>query len=452
MSTEIKYYEDLMIHRIGEDVFVVDAEGKKYLFDNVTGSVAKLSDDLDLDDSDMMQKLYEKLDPRRPFKRVFTPQEFIKNDQVGRLMLYLTNTCNMRCIYCHCDSTVGDNMSDKTIDRTLEKYFEHVEPRVEIMRTHDELPQITFMGGGEPFMRFNKIKEVVTKFDAKCDRLGLTPEYLLVTNTTLGSDEDWRWLVDHNFTLNLSLDGPRNIQNRNRPLTGNRKSFDLTDYRLKFLSELGAKVHVRSTVINADEVSAICNYFKRYTCVQSHALEPVSIAGRATENDEIIQVDTRKFYNDFYRAYSKYLFTEPEHFQSAWFKPFKRTKGYCGAVYMNSVVLTSGTIVLCSEIDLDETPDYIKDEFVVASVYGDGDVFKSKKAYEFSERHELDREPYCKNCIIKYKCGGGCYIKKIRDFFHNEKGFYSTFCKSAISLSISYLIYALEKNMEESNN
>lgn len=436
------YISDMQIKEIGTDVFVISTPVGKYLLDNVSASIAQLNNRIELENQVHMDALYKTLDVRRERKRIFSPQEYIHNKKLCRLMIYLNSGCNMRCIYCHCDSTVGDNMPDELISMTLEKYYTHICNRLDAVNEFEEVPQITFMGGGEPFLRFEKIKGIVTKFNEMCAGIHLVPRYVLVTNTTLGTDENWKWLVDHNFMLNLSLDGPEYIQNRNRPLYGNKPSFEQIRKRLQFLSDINASCHVRSTIINIDEVSKVCEFFKQFSCVKTHALEPVSIAGRAKKTG--LNVDTNHFYSDFFHTYAAFLLNEPDRFKSSWFSPFKRTEGFCGAVYCNAIVLPDGNITLCSEVDSKETRDDIKTKFIVGNVAESGDVFETDKAIKFSEENRLNQLPNCAHCPIKYKCGGGCYIKKIRDFDGNSNQFYDTFCRSAIKLNISFLIGCLE--------
>lgn len=440
------YYESIDFREIGKDVFLVDTGSGKYLLDNVTASIARLSDKVDIKNEQHATAIYEQLDPNRETKRVFRPTEYIENKKLCRLMLYLTVGCNMRCIYCHCDSTIGENMTDDAMYLTIDKYVEHMKNRIDSIREYEETPQITFMGGGEPFLRISKIREVTEYFNQKCEELGLKPRYVLVTNTTLGTDEDWKWLVDNEFWLNLSLDGPPEIQNRNRPLANQVQSAGLTESRLRFLSEIGADCHVRSTVIDVEDVDVVCNYFKQFSCVKTHALEPVSLAGRAIKSN--LGVKKESFYRLFFREYSKFLLEEPDRFKSSWFRPFKRTEGFCGAVYCNAIVLPNGDISLCSEVSSDEPNKEIREKFIVSSIYDNDDVFESKAATSFAYENSIDTLSMCVHCPIKYKCGGGCYIRKIRDFKDTPELFYDEFCRSAIDLNLSFMINCLDMRNE----
>lgn len=442
----MEYYENIKYKEIEKDVFLVDTGEGKYILDNVTASIARLNNLVDFENDNHIKGLLANLDPNREKKRVFRPVEYISNKKLCRLMIYLTLGCNMRCIYCHCDSTVGENMTDDNMYLAINKYVEHMKKRIDSIREFEETPQITFMGGGEPFLRINKIKEVVEYFDGECEKLCLKPRYVLVTNTSLGKDEDWKWLVEKGFWLNLSIDGNPEIQNRNRPLANNIESAEIIENRLRYLSEIGAECHVRSTVIDANEVTTICNYFRQFSCVKTHALEPVSLAGRAIKSN--LMISKEEFYRLFFRNYSVFLLKEPDRFKSSWFRPFKRTEGFCGAVYCNSIVLPNGDISLCSEVPSDEQNEQIKDKFIVSSIFDD-DCFESEKAVNFSKENSIDSLSFCIHCPIKYKCGGGCYIKKVRDFKTEPELFYREFCSSAIDLNISFLVGCLEETKQD---
>lgn len=431
---------------IGDDVYVVKCEDGPYLFDNVSASVAKLDSRIDINNDSHMQQLYGALDANRPHKRIITAESVARRHSLGRIMIYLTDACNMRCIYCHCESGIGCNMSDKTILQTINKYCEHIEDRLEYAIENGDSPQITFMGGGEPFLRIDKIKRVVGLFNDRCKASGLVPKYVLVTNATLGSDADWDWLIANQFQINLSIDGPESIQNRNRPLANEESSHLVVEQRLRYLSSVGAKVHIRSTVVDPRDVKPVCEYFKQFDCVESHALEPVSMAGRAKQG---IKSFDECSYSSFFSEYANYLFEEPGFYKSSWFKPFNRTMGFCGAVYANSIVLVDGTVALCSEVSTDKSEEQVRDLFLVSSVYDDGDVFESEKAKMFASQFELNSMQNCKTCIIKYKCGGGCYIKKVRDYPSNLEKFYRDFCEPVIRLNLSYLIGSLNRRQND---
>jgi len=371
--------------------------------------------------------------------KTYSPVSFFNSGKVPRLMLFPTASCNLNCIYCHCDSNIKDShMTDSILVETLSKYLEFVKHNASLTNGIE----ITFMGGGEPFVKFECIKKVVSLLKEKKIKV----RYSIVTNGTLGSDDDWLWLQKERFSITISADGPPEIQNYQRPFNTQRGTSEVLEKRLVFLSNRKIKINIRTTVVNSkkENIDKICDYFKGFKCVKTHHLEPVSYAGRGImlTNDSIID-----FYKNFFTYYSKYLYANPKRFKSAWFKPFQKSDGFCGAVYRNAIVTHDGYITLCTEVDSKSLNTPIGSEFIVSKIT-DINPFESSKAINFTNNNSINKLPYCKNCIIRYKCGGGCYIKRSRDFSNNSSLYYNAFYKNVIALHLSYLLQLYEKRLK----
>lgn len=83
--------------------------------------------------------------------------------------------------------------------------------------------------GGEPFLVFDKIRQVVEWADNSLGDLDIS--YTTTTNGTILNDEMRQWLVDNKkrFIPILSLDGPKEVHDRNR--TGSFDKIDLDFFR-----------------------------------------------------------------------------------------------------------------------------------------------------------------------------------------------------------------------------
>lgn len=366
----------------------------------------------------------------------YNPTDFFLSGKVPRLMIYPTSACNLSCIYCHCSSERESvHMTDSVIFESISKYIKFVESQGCLSNGIE----ITFMGGGEPFLKIGSIKKIVDYL--KNNRI--SAKFSIVTNGTLGSDSDWLWLISEKFRITISADGPPHVQNHQRPYNSNNPTADIIERRLHFLSNQKVKINIRSTVINSSKknIDDICKYFRLFKCISTHHLEPVSFAGRG---ESLSGSNISHFYSNFFKYYSKYLYSNPSRFKSSWFKPFQKSDGFCGAVYHNSIVTHDGYVTLCSEVDSKSINNKNINNFLVSKIE-EINPFTSDKAIEFSQKNALDHLPVCCKCIIKYKCGGGCYVKRARDFYDNQLSFYDSFCKNVIALQISYLLQVYEK-------
>lgn len=123
-----------------------------------------------------------------------------------QLSLLITEQCNLRCSYCYCDKrrtgTMTFDIARKAID--------------DAMKTHVDRPFRLLLMGGEPFIEFDLIKKIVEYVRGRSQ--GRDVFVKTVTNGTLVHGEVQQWLADNRdlFHASLSLDGSREVHNRNR--------------------------------------------------------------------------------------------------------------------------------------------------------------------------------------------------------------------------------------------
>ncbi len=435
----IRYLEELVVSNLSDSWFLLESgePNNSYLYNNESCELGLLPV---LPSHQLQGTISNIVETRKVVsKPPSSPEKYLERKETPRLMLFLTASCNMRCVYCHCSSeTDKAHMSDARALDIVKRYIKHVS---EFTGKTDNI-EITFMGGGEPFLRINAIKIIV----GYIEEAGIHGEYVIVTNATVGSDADWEWIVSKGFRVTISADGPPNIQNKQRIFAkGSRSTSGYVEKRLTHLGQFDIDVNIRSTVmeVSAESVDSICDYFQEFSCVKTHHLEPVSFAGRGDAHRDVSEDE---FYRQFFKNYSRYLYKDPKRFKSAWFKPFKKAHGFCGAVYFNAVVTHDGFVSLCSEVDSSALSAGYGNNFIVSHIQEDN-PFLPKKSLDFSEKNSIDNIPECRTCVIRYKCGGGCYIKRDRDFKDN-KSFYNAFCKNAVILNMSYLIGSI-KNVKQ---
>jgi len=151
-----------------------------------------------------------------------------------QLTLLLTELCNLRCSYCHCDKKFLASMRPQTAHKAIDEVME--------ARPAEEPLNILLMGG-EPFLAFPLIQDVV---DYTC---GNYPSkkvlFKAVSNGTLIHGNIQQWLLEHRnlFEVTLSLDGDKETHNRNRC-----GSFDLIDFDF-FTKRYGRHTTVSSVVV-----------------------------------------------------------------------------------------------------------------------------------------------------------------------------------------------------------
>ena len=121
------------------------------------------------------------------------------------VMLILTEKCNLACRYCY-ECGNEHTMSFDTAKMIIDSE----------MRNEKEEQFKIFFFGGEPFVNFHVLKQIYEYTEMRYS--GRVEKYALTTNGTLvhGRIQAWMYENRKRFEITLSLDGTREIHNRNR--------------------------------------------------------------------------------------------------------------------------------------------------------------------------------------------------------------------------------------------
>lgn len=155
-------------------------------------------------------------------------QKEIKREiaNVSRLLLEIAEACNLRCRYCVYSGKFVDSrkhstrlMSWEIAKRSIDFFFDWI-VRNEKYRYNPYILSIGFYGG-EPLLNFEVIKNSVfyskslVKSGIK-ELKGATLNFGITTNGLLLNDEIMEFLINNDFFLTISLDGPPEIHNKNK--------------------------------------------------------------------------------------------------------------------------------------------------------------------------------------------------------------------------------------------
>jgi len=127
-------------------------------------------------------------------------------------IVVVTLRCNHKCLYCHASA---QDISKKDLDMTKETAKKALDV---IFKTTSPYIAIEFQGG-EPLVNWPIVKFIVEEArkrnkDAKKDL-----ELRLVSNFSLMTEERFKYLLSKGVSFCVSLDGPENLHNKNRPMS-----------------------------------------------------------------------------------------------------------------------------------------------------------------------------------------------------------------------------------------
>lgn len=185
---------------------------------------------------------------------------FIKNN-LGQLTLQVTQGCNLKCEYCAYSGNYFNRehtnkaMSFETAKKAIDYFISHARDSSHFA--------ISFYGG-EPLLEFGLIKQCVAYADSRAE--GREVSYNFTTNGTLLTEEKYDYLVEHNFAVLVSLDGPQEVHDRHRIFAGStvgsfqKMSDNVKMLRRKYPNYFAEMVSFNTVIDPAYPIKAICDF------------------------------------------------------------------------------------------------------------------------------------------------------------------------------------------------
>lgn len=124
-----------------------------------------------------------------------------------------TLRCNQSCGYCQVSRA---NANASGVDMTRETAVQAIH-----LMLSAPSPSVTMeFQGGEPLLAFELVRSMIETTSKQAAAVGKSVCFVICTNLTLLTDEHLAFFKEHNVTISTSIDGPADIHNKNRPMTG----------------------------------------------------------------------------------------------------------------------------------------------------------------------------------------------------------------------------------------
>ena len=412
--------------------------------------------------------------PRITFLHTLTKKDLISyikdilNDRLYKITIVLGEICNMRCRYCaysglylykrkHSNKT----MTPKVMRKAVDFYFSH-------SSANDEKHLSIY--GGEPLYSFELLKECIDYISGKYN---IEADYNMTTNGTLLDNERVEFLVKNNFSLLISIDGPREIHNKYRVFRNGKGTFDCIVRNLKRMkksypgyyqskvrfnivlhppldfdriNEFISDPEIRPASIKFSEVNThFTTFYKQFTPDQMKAF---GISKKNIRNSfyrkvifgyELNEVERSLFRTKFYHIHRRDMGKLPDKYPS---------NGQCIIGERGLLVNADGSLNFCSKIDdsfnlgnVFTGYDYKR----IEKIYFDMERFLSKRCVgcwairfcmkcikDINKNGEVDEEIFRKHCLSRKKA----IFNDIKDYIKiRESNFHALDYLEAVSIS-----------------
>jgi uncharacterized protein len=368
-------------------------------------------------------------------------KEFKKNTysyNPTRVVLLPTTDCNLKCIYCYASSGENKvNMSFEKAKASIDFIAQNA------LKTGQKKIGISFHGGGEPFMNYNLIQDAVDYTEQVCKDKSLKSNYSVVTNAVLNK-EQLNFLADNRFRVNISLDGPEDIQNFQRPMKDGKSSYEHVMKTIKFMEENKQNYGIRSTITNYNlgRLPEMIDFFKENTSLKDVHFEPVFECGRC-EKTQTKEPDSKEFLEKIVEA-KDYAETKGIEIYYSGGRFDSTTDHFCGAAGSNFILTPYGDITTCLEVSSPNDPR--RERFYIGQQNNGGFEINQDKI-DYLKSRTVNKITHCTDCFSKYNCAGDCLAKIL-----SRGSLFDTSNNTRCEINRGVLLHEINKKLEENLN
>ena len=322
--------------------------------------------------------------------------------------LFPTSRCNLRCRYCYADAG----------RRSIEMPWEIARAAIDVVAENAGLLgsrkfTVGFHGGGEPTMAWDLMRQAAEHAHARSDQSGLDLELFSATNGLL-NEEQRQYIAARFSSVTVSLDGPPDVQDFNRPRASGGGSFEGVRKTLDYFNEVGFPFWIRATVTasTVGRMAEAVEYLHAQFAVKELHMEPAWHCGRCVTTGEEAP-SHQDFVANFGRAQAagRRLGVNVRYSGS---RLDMLTSKFCAAPGDGFSVLPEGVATSCFEVtDLDDPR---------AGIFHYGRYDPQTKSFTFDQERlralrglSVEHLPFCGDCFCKWHCAGDCLAKVFGD-------------------------------------
>lgn len=173
-----------------------DGDKQTFFYDNMANVLKNSAGDVfEYPENQRQQqslKLYKSFDKNRPLK---------KSKLISHLKIQMGLSCNYSCDYC----------SQKFVERATEtskKDIDNFMSKLESLNFQEDIGLKVEFWGGEPLVYWKTLKPLAEAIAEKFDDWKTKPQFSIITNGSILTDEIIDWLMRMDFAVAISHDGP----------------------------------------------------------------------------------------------------------------------------------------------------------------------------------------------------------------------------------------------------
>ena len=327
---------------------------------------------------------------------------------LSTMVLNVTNQCNLACTYCY---EYGEDKIVDTEHGKQSKFMTEETARQSVeflLKESSRIAHLTFFGG-ETLLNFPVLRSTIAYARRRAEELGKEIDFSLTTNATLLRPEIIEFLAENHVGVTVSIDGPRELQNKFRVFHGGAGSYDVVAPKIKELLRRHRSRPIGARVTLTSETIDVTRIYRHLT--EEIGFWEVGFAPVTTSPNQQYAIGERGFDRmlDQFRALAEEFLDHVAANRHHGFSNVKDTleeihkgvsKAYpCGAGLGLLGVSTDGDVALCHR--------FAGSDAHKLGTVRDGIDREAQAA--FLEQHHIADKTDCSRCWARPLCSGGCY-------------------------------------------
>ena len=354
-----------------------------------------------------------------------------------------SSNCNLRCSYCFYE--------DECKNREIHSYgFMKEEVLEAVVKKALEAAEIscTFgFQGGEPTLAGLDFFRKFISYTQQYKKLETKVSFCLQTNGTLLNEEWVAFLKEHHFLVGISLDGTKDIHDKNRRDGNGKETFQRILKNAKMLMKNGVDVNILCVLTkqSAKKITSIYTYLKKegfYYHQYIPCLDPLGEERGQhpwSLTPDVYERALKDLFDLWFEDIRKGTMVSVREFDN-WMSILK---GYApescaqtGRCSMQNIVEANGDLFPCDF--------YVLDEHRIANIQDkDFQLFEGIPMEKSFFKEGMKRGTGCKECKWYPLCRGGCkrdYTEAGRNYFCSAYQGFFTYAIERMEWIVRYMM------------
>ena len=329
------------------------------------------------------------------------------------LILSLTNECNLACKYCFAETTkLRRTMTFETARKAIDAMIE---------RGRENSEYSIFFFGGEPLTKKALVQQIADyAFEAIERKQNGKVRFLINTNATLIDDEIISLFRKYDFTVTVSLDGPRAYHDTNRTYASGKGSFEKVKENALLLKNNAIKTNIRAT-FNPDirDLVDVFAFLESLEIPYSYAFT-INSEYKMNLKETLFEEDQFSTVENELRQVADFFYAKIRNGETVYYSGLSQKLSTLEHKMKRRYACEAGR----KSMTVDEQGNYFACQNMIPykkTALGTVDTGISDANRQRYQSKNLETLVACRGCTIRNLCAGGCEVERSNPNVHTMR-------------------------------